>query len=189
MFAELASFVLDTDKAGVASIANNLHHPIVICVGLITLVIKVVALRADALCKGHHFRDANIAIVFLIVTEAEVTKVWKRTATLVADLLHHFGQPLAIRGQATMVLNDDIDLHLRAVLGQARKAIGCEVALLLPRSGAVSIDPDRMASEELCSIHPLVVVLNGLLALGFIRVSELAFAITHDEDIGQTVIR
>ena len=88
-----------------------------------------------------------------------------------------------------MVLNDDVDLHLGAVLGQARKAIGCEVALLLPRAGAVRIDPDRMASEELCSIHPLVVVLNRLLALGFIWVTKLAFAITHDEDIGETVIR
>ena len=46
-----------------------------------------------------------------------------------------------------------------------------------------------MASEELCSIHPLIVVLNRLLTLGFIWVTELAFAITHDEDIGETVIR
>ena len=88
-----------------------------------------------------------------------------------------------------MVLHDDVNLHLGTVLGQACKAIGREVALLLPRAGAVSIDPDGMTSEELCSIHPLIVVLNRLLALGFIRVTKLAFAITHDKDIGETVIR
>ena len=63
---------------------------------LIALVIKVMTLCADTLGKCHHFRDAKVAVIFLVVAEAEVAKVWKRTATLVADLLHHFGQPLAV---------------------------------------------------------------------------------------------
>ena len=62
----------------------------------IALVIKVVTLRTDTLRKGHHFGDAQVAIVFLVVAETEVAEVWQRPAALVADLLHDFGQPLAI---------------------------------------------------------------------------------------------
>ena len=88
------------------------------------------------------------------------------------DLLHDAAQPLAVGAESAMILDDDGDLRLRAILTQPAQSVGGELHLFIPRPTALRVDADHLAAEELRRIDPAVVVLDGRRSLRLVRIAE-----------------
>ena len=80
-----------------------------------------------------------------------------------------------------MVFHDHIQPHLRPDRREPAETVGRQLHLLVPRATAAGIHADGMAPEKLGCIEPLAVVVHRLLALGRIRIANVALAIAHDQ--------
>lgn len=80
-----------------------------------------------------------------------------------------------------MVLDDHADPVGRTELGQLPQSVGRPLNLLVVGAAAGGVHADRMAAEILGPLDPAIVVLHGLLPLLFVGVTELAFAVAHDQ--------
>src|SRR5262249_14156225 len=89
---------------------------------------------------------------------------------------------------AAVVLDDDVDLVLVAVLALLPQAVGAELDLLLEGAGGVGVDADGVAAEEFGGLDPLVMVLDGGLAFLVVGGAEVALAVAHDQDAADAVV-
>ena len=87
-----------------------------------------------------------------------------------------------------MVFHDHADIEGLGQRAELRQAIGREFGLLLTGPGAVGVHPDAVAAEEFGGFQPFYVVFHGLFTFGFIRVAEIALAVTHNEHPGHTMV-
>ena len=97
------------------------------------------------------------------------------------DLLDHRRQPLAIRRQPPVVLDNDIDSQRVGELGQRPQAIGGPTDLIFIAARRGGVDPDRMAAQVLRRLDPLVMVLDRLGPLGQAGVPQVPLAVDHDQ--------
>ena len=63
------------------------------------------------------------------------------------------------------------DLQLRAKLGQLAQTVRSELLLLFKTAPTRRVDANYFAAEELRGLDPFVMVLDGLLTFGCVRVS------------------
>jgi hypothetical protein len=82
-----------------------------------------------------------------------------------------------------MIFNDDSQAIRGSKGGQFSQALGCTIGLLLVGAAVAGgcIDSDGMASKEFGSLDPLVMISDGLMALGSIRIAQIAFPVDHDQ--------
>ena len=81
-----------------------------------------------------------------------------------------------------MVLHDHVDsMRFAKFRKTAQTLSGVGSLLFVSLSFAVSIHADGMTAEKLCGLHPLLVIVDHLLALCFVGFAEMTFAVDHDE--------
>ena len=82
-----------------------------------------------------------------------------------------------------MVFHDDIEAVLRRELAQLSQTIGGALHLLVVGTGGTRIDPNAMAPQRLACFHPFEVILDRLLAFRRVGITEITFAVAHDQHI------
>ena len=87
-----------------------------------------------------------------------------------------------------MVLDDDIDDVLVGKLAEPVQTIRRELLLFFVFAAALGVDPNGMATEFLGRNHPLVMVLDGLLALALVGITKRTFAIAHNQQAAHALI-
>ena len=82
-----------------------------------------------------------------------------------------------------MVLDHDPKPAFVALDAELVQAVGRQLRLFVPGEFAVAgrVDADAVAAEERRGVEPLQVVLHRLRALRFLRRSQVALAVAHDE--------
>ena len=55
-------------------------------------------------------------------------------------------------------------------------------------ASAACIDADRMTSQSLGGFDPLVVILDSLSSLLLVRVTQISFAVNHDQHLLDTIV-
>ena len=88
-----------------------------------------------------------------------------------------------------MIFHDHSQVVRGRERGQIRESIRSTIHLILVGSLVSSgcIDSDGVTAKKLGSLHPLVVILDGLLTLGRVSVSQIALTIDHDEKATNTL--
>ncbi len=81
-----------------------------------------------------------------------------------------------------MVFNNHIDLHFACPFGKHAQAIRGPVHLLFVGTAAACIHPYGMATKNLGPFNPAIMILDREFAFLFIRITQLAFAIAHDQN-------
>src|SRR5262249_38067916 len=143
---------------------------------------------ANAFSKRHQFLNALVAVVLLAITEVKVTKVGQSPAARVIHFLYNRSEPLSIRRQASVILDNNADFVLGAEFGQPPQTVGGAFELFRIVTLALRIHTNRMTAKEFCSLDPLVVILHGLLAASFVTISQRSFFVDHDEHISYSQI-
>src|SRR2546422_663976 len=90
--------------------------------------------------EGHHFGDGLVTVVIL-----EVAEVREGPDVRQIDLLHHRRQPVAMRRDAAMVFDDDVEAELRAEFAEATQPIGHALALFIGRAAGIGVHTNGMA--------------------------------------------
>ena len=81
-----------------------------------------------------------------------------------------------------MILDDHVDVVLRAMLRQLPQPVGGQLHLLVIRFRlAVCVDANRMTTEEARGFDPLDVVVHGFAPLRRVHIAQIALAVDHNE--------
>ena len=96
--AMLVAFKFDTDVPSVSRVDHDPHHPPVIGVNLVAILVELGRLGTDRLGRRHELFHALIAIVLLgrLAINDEIAEVGQRAAARVVYLSDYRGKPLAI---------------------------------------------------------------------------------------------
>lgn len=181
--AEPRALVFDTDPASIPRIKDNLHHARKVDLGFITIGVEIIALRRNCFCEGHQVGHTLVAIVLV-----EIAEVWQRAAVVHAGGSNSFGEPFAVRTEASVVLDDNIDAKWFRIFGQTAKSIRSELDSFFVGLVGFRVDANRVASEKLGGIDPFVVILDRLSSFRVIAVAESPFAVDHDQHVGNAEI-
>ena len=82
-----------------------------------------------------------------------------------------------------MVLDYHGDLVLGSVFGEFAQSIRGPAHSFLVAARTLRVDANAEAAEKLRGFDPLVVILDGLLAPGFIGVAQRPFVVDHDQTV------
>jgi hypothetical protein len=87
-----------------------------------------------------------------------------------------------------VVLDDDVDVVLRAELAQAPQAVGRQRRCSSYEPLLCGVDADRVAAEELRGFDPAVMVLDRLRPRRGVGIAQVPFAVAHDEQALHAVV-
>src|SRR5690606_4993470 len=90
--------------------------------------------------------------------------------------------------QTTVVLYYNIDLVLRGKLTETAETINSGGGHLLRTPFAVGIHANGMAPEKASCLHPFIMVPDCFMPGFLIYMSQTAFAVYHNQNVGDTVI-
>ena len=183
VFVELSAFVFDADVTGVTGCEDNLHHAAVVGFGFVTVFVEVMGLGADGFGEGHEFFDAFVAVVPLFATDAEVAEVGEGAAVGEVDSFHDTSEPCAVAGESTVIFHDDIEFVGGGEFGELAEAISGALELFFVGACAAGVDADGVAAECFGGFDPFEVIFNSLTAFGFVGVTEVSFAVDHDQQL------
>ena len=174
--------VLDATVAVETGVEDDFQHRVIVEFGLVVFGVPDAVFDGDAFGPGHQFLSAFVGVVAFAILDAEVSEIGEGSAAIMADAFHDFDKPFGVAGKSAVIFDEDVDALPGAILGDLREAVDNEFDLLFPRAAAVGIDADRVAAEKLRGIDPLVVILNCLVSLRLVGVTDVAFAVAHDEE-------
>src|SRR5688572_19993357 len=142
------ALVLDTDVAAVTGFDDDPEHAVVVGAHFFSVLVELVGFRADGLGEGHQLAHALVAVVPLVAAQMEVAEVRQRPDARMIGELHDAGEPGAVRGVATVILDDDVDAVRIAVFAELAQRIGGAFLDLLRLPVAAGIDAYRVTTEE-----------------------------------------
>ena len=134
-------------------------------------------LGADTLGERHELLNPDIAII-----TSKVSEVGQGSTIRQADVLENLGEPLAVRGKASMVFHDHVNPVALSEFREFPQPCGgiCSF-LLVGFPNPVGVDSDGVTSEELGCLDPLLVVIDHFLASRLFCFPQMTLSVNHDE--------
>src|SRR5690606_24687081 len=180
--AGIAALPFDAHVPAVSRVEHDAQHPTVVRAHLVAGGIESIALRADALRVRHELGNAPVAVVFLGRADREIAEVGQRAAIVETDRADDLREPPPVARQSAVILDDHVEAPPGGELREAAQAVRGVVPLRLVAARRCRVDSNRVTSQIRRGVDPLVMILDGPTARGFVGIAELAFAVAHDQE-------